>query len=105
MDVGNPLDAVYLDFQKAFDTVPHQRLIYKVESYGIGKSIVDWIRDFLTDRRQRVALNGHFSQWADVTSGIPQGSVLGPLLFVIYINDLPEAVVNTVRIFADDTKL
>ena len=105
LDVGNPLDAVYLDFQKAFDTVPHQRLIYKVESYGIGKSIVDWIRDFLTDRRQRVALNGHFSQWSDVTSGIPQGSVLGPLLFVIYINDLPEAVVNTVRIFADDTKL
>ena len=105
LDRGEPLDAVYLDFKKAFDTVPHERLIGKLDSYGICGNTKEWISSFLHDRKQRVSLNGHVSKWSDVTSGIPQGSVLGPILFVVFINDLPDVVKSTVRIFADDTKL
>ena len=99
------MDVIYLDFRKAFDTVPHQRLLYKLESYGISGPIISWINSFLSDRKQRVFVNGHFSEWADVLSGIPQGSVLGPTLFLIFINDLPETIANLVKIFADDTKV
>lgn len=105
LDRGDPLDTVYLDFKKAFDTVPHKRLLNKVESYGIRGNISTWISDFLQGRSQRVSVNGSTSKWSDVTSGIPQGSVLGPLLFVIFINDLPDAVGCVTRIFADDTKM
>ena len=68
-----PMDAVYLDFNKAFDTVPHERLINKLRSYGIDGRVRDWISSFLHDRKQRVSINGHMSQWSGVTSGIPQG--------------------------------
>lgn len=105
LDNGDPLDVVYLDFKKAFDTVPHQRLVNKLESYGIKGEVKTWITNFLNNRTQRVSVNGNLSNWADVTSGIPQGSVLGPVLFVIFINDLPNAVRSVVRIFADDTKM
>ena len=91
---------------KAFDKVPHKRLILKLESYGITGSILLWIKDFLANRIQRVCVEGHFSDWASITSGIPQGSVLGPLLFSIFINDLPDCISDCcVKIFADDTKL
>ncbi len=92
-----------MDFQKAFDKVPHRRLLKEIEGYGIHTSIVNWIRDFLTDRLQQVTVCGEKSSWKNVTSGISQGSVLGPLLFVIYINDLPDVVSS--YIFADDTKI
>ena len=105
LDRGEPLDAIYLDFKKAFDTVPHERLIQKLVSYGIDGNVKEWISSFLHGRKQRVSINGHTSQWSSVTSGIPQGSVLGPILFVVFINDLPDVVKNVVRIFADDTKL
>ena len=96
----------YLDFSRAFDKVPHQRLLRKVRSHGITGKLADWINDWLKDRQQRVVLNGKASQWSKVTSGVPQGSVLGPCLFIIYINDIDQAIdaVLQIKKFADDTK-
>ena len=90
---------------KAFDTVPHKRLIGKLKSYGIEYYTLRWIQGFLSDRVQQVNVNGTNSEWANITSGIPQGSVLGPILFVLYINDLPENIVSNVYMFADDTQV
>ena len=84
----------------------HRRLLTKIRSLGIKGYVAEWITDFLSGRRQRVSVNDCFSDWASVTSGIPQWSVLGPVLFLlIFINDLPEVVDNIVRMFADDTKI
>ena len=105
MDEGSPVDVIYLDFQKAFDKVPHQRLILKLKSHGMGNSIINWIEQWLTDRRQRVVVDGEVSNWKSVLSGVPQGSVLGPILFLVYINDLEEGVIGKILKFADDTKL
>ena len=99
------IDVIYMDFQKAFDKVPHKRLISKLKGYGLHQEVQDWVTSFLTGRQHKVCVNGKFSATADVTSGIPQGSVLGPTLFVLYINDLPECVENEVYLFADDTKI
>ena len=87
----------------AFDKVSHWRLAVKLKNYGITGSTNKWIEDFLNQRIQQVVCNGRFSDWASVKSGVPQGSVIGPILFLIYINDLPEEVKSTVRLFADDT--
>ena len=105
IDMGSPVDIIYLDFQKAFDKVPHQRLLLKLKAHGIGDSITDWIEQWLTDRRQRVVVDGEVSNWKSVLSGVPQGSVLGPILFLIYINDLDDSITSNVLKFADDTKL
>ncbi len=99
------IDCVYLDFKKAFDSVPHQRLLTKVKGYQIRGKIFEWISSFLTGRKQRVIVDGESSTWEDMSSGVPQGSVLGPILFVIYINDLPDAVDSQIKMFADDTKI
>ena len=105
VDEGSPVDVIYLDFQKAFDKVPHQRLILKLKSHGMGNSIINWIEQWLTDRRQRVVVDGEVSSWKSVLSGVPQGSVLGPILFLVYINDLEDGVTGSILKFADDTKL
>ena len=107
MDDGSPVNEIYLDFQKAFDKVPHERLISKLKSHGMGNSIINWVEQWLTvtDRRQRVVVDGEVSSWKSVLSVVPQGSVLGPILLLVYINDLEEGITGKILKFADDTKL
>lgn len=107
LDNGHCVDTIYLDFAKAFDKVPHQRLLQKICSHGISGQLLTWISSWLNGRRQRVQISGNKSGWLDVASGIPQGSVLGPLLFLMFINDLGADVTESTVIlkFADDTKV
>jgi hypothetical protein len=102
---GHSVDLVLLDFAKAFDKVSHAKLIQKLKAYGIDDILVRWIESFLTGRKQRVLIGDNSSEWEDVTSSVPQGSVLGPLLFTIFINDLPDKIKNECRLYADDSKL
>ena len=102
MNSKKQVDTLTLDFSKAFDRATHQRLLYKLSHYGIQRSMLSWIQVFLTKRTQRVALEGVSSNQCFVKSGVPQGTVLGLLLFLIYINDLPLCISSTTRLFADD---
>ena len=96
-------DLILLDFSKAFDLVPHHRLAVKLEHYGINGPTLRWIQSFLRGRQQAVSVNGSHSSWQDVTSGVPQGSVLGPTLFLLYINDISDHLKSPIRLFADDS--
>jgi hypothetical protein len=100
-----PIDILYLDYAKAFDTVPHERLLNQISSFGIKGNTLGWIRSFLTGRRQKVRINEEVSSWKSVDSGVPQGSVLGPTLFSMFVADVPGEVECLVSMFADDTKI
>ena len=103
MENGKQTDVLIMDFSKAFDKVSHSLLLHKLDHYGIRGKTNRWIQSFLTGRSQSVVVEGHKSQSVDVESGVPQGSVLGPSLFLLYINDIPTGIDSTVRLFADDT--
>ena len=94
-----------MNFSKVFDKVPHQRLLRKLHHYGIRGDVLRWTENFLTQRKQRVIYDGNTSEYAHVRSGVPQGTVLGPILFLVYINDLPDSAKSKVRLFADDAVL
>ena len=102
LDRASSTHVILTDFSKAFDSVPHQRLLLKLEHRGVRGNLLAWISGFLANRRQRVLLDGSTSEWNEVTSGVPQGSVLGPLLFILYVNDIPTHLSSAVRLFADD---
>jgi hypothetical protein len=101
MDNGERIDAIVIDFSKAFDLVPHDRLLTKIAISDVDSRVVAWVREFLLGRTQRVKVRGQFSEEVRVTSGVPQGSVLGPLLFLAYVNDIWRNIESTVRLFAD----
>ena len=107
MQIGKQTNLILLDFSKAFtnDKVAHEKLIQKLHHYGIRGDTLKWIKDFLDNRKQEVVINGVNSNCIPVSSGVPQGSVLCPILFLVYINDLPEQVKSRVRLFADDTAM
>ena len=105
VDEGKAVDIVYLDFKKVFDKVPHWRLLAKVRVCGVAGQVANWIANWLRDRKQRGAVSGRMSCWEDVSSGVPQGSVLRLLLFIIYINDFDDGVKSRLSKFADETKL
>ena len=105
IDDGESIDIIYTDFAKAFDSVPHQRLLEKVRNFGITGNVHNWIKSFLSARKQRVCVEAELSFWACVKSGIPQGSILGPTLFVIFINDMPDIVRSVCLLLADDAKI
>jgi hypothetical protein len=104
-DNGEPIDIIYLDFKKAFDKVPHKRLLSKIRAHGITGNVASWIENWLTGRLQRVTVDGVASEWMSVLSGVPQGSVLGPVLFILYINDIDLSIKSEISKFADDTKI
>jgi hypothetical protein len=105
MNEKKPIDIVFVDFAKAFDKVPHGRILLKLMGLGIGEPLISWLEDFLKDREQRVVMGEHVSEWVKVLSGIPHGSVLGPILFAAFVNDLPSYLFSSCKLYADDLKI
>ena len=105
LDNGLEVRAIFCDISKAFDRVWHKGLLAKLKSVGITDSLLNWFQNYLRDRKQRVVLPGGLSEWENISAGVPQGSILGPLLFLVYINDIVQEINSTIRLFADDTSL
>ena len=105
LDDGKEVRTIFCDISKAFDRAWHRGLLYKLRRAGITGSLLSWFSHYLQDRKQRVVLPGAFSNWSSVQAGVPQGSILGPLLFLLYINDIVEGIHASIRLFADDTSL
>ena len=105
LDCNLETRGIFLDISKAFDRVWHKGLLFKLKSNGIDGPLFNLLKNYLHNRKQRVVLNGQTSDWSEIKAGVPQGSVLGPLLFLIYINDLPEGLQTNARLFADDTSI
>ena len=105
LDAGKEVRTVFCDISKAFDCVWHEGLIYKLKAAGVSGDVLRWFQSYLSGRRQRVVLPGSFSEWVYIKAGVPQGSILGPLLFLLYINDIVKNIGSNIRLFADDTSL
>ena len=107
IDTKSRTDIIYFDLAKAFDSVPHKLLIHKLKTFGFNGPLLNWMTNYLSNRKQRVTVNGAHSEWTDVASGVPQGATLGPLNFILYVNDLPNSLATGTEcgIFADDTKI
>ena len=105
LENGRDVCFVSLDASAAFDRVWHEALIFKLKQIGVGGQLLRWIESYLTNRRQRVIVNGQFSEWVSISAGVPQGSILGPLLFLIYINDIVQNLESFIALYADDANL
>ena len=105
MDQRHQVDLIMLDFSKAFDTVAHNKLLLKLEYFGIQLHTHSWIRTWLINRTQKVVVEGETSNNLKVLSGVPQGTVLGPLMFLLYVNDISTGIGSSIRLFADDCVL
>ena len=98
-------DVIFLDLSKAFDRVPHERLLLKLNRHGIDAPLLVWCINSLKNRQQRVTIRGTYSNWSPVTPGVPQGTILGPTLFLLNVNDISNVVTSSIKMFADDTKI
>ena len=105
IDSGKEIRAVFCDISKAFDKVWHKGLLQKLKYVGIHGNLLTWLESYLSDRCQQVSINGHSSRYKAIEAGVPQGSIMGPLLFLIYINDIVNNLTSNARLFADDTSL
>ena len=105
MDKGKEIKFIFCDVSIVFDKVWHRGLIHKLKIYGLCDGIIEWFSSYLSNRKQRVTIDGFHSTWSDTEAGVPQGSVLGPYLFLLYINDIVENISSNIRLFADDTSL
>ena len=105
VDEQKELRVIFLDIGKAFDKVCNDGLLHKIENNGVTGNLLSWFRDYVSNRRQRVVIKGQSSEWGTISTGVPQGSVLGPLLFLVFINDIVDIVHSEIKVFADDTSL